>query len=240
MDYLLLSLSSLALGVIHGFDTDHVIDVTDFVSQDPRPLQAAFFGARFGIGHTITVMTLALVVYTLKSVVPAYVEGTFQLLSGIVLIVLGIWGIRRRLGSPWDASRRHKFSHGHEVNCTTGRTPVDDAVFRHGPIVTGVMTGMVGTAGVMLFGPVAAAPSVWWVTFFILLYGLGVIGAMCGYGFVAGKLFRSGFMGRLGRVSKVANLVPGMASIALGSVWFYRVVVGLKEVTGTINYYLNP
>ncbi|KKM10238.1 hypothetical protein SY88_14295 [Clostridiales bacterium PH28_bin88] len=233
MNYLALSLTSMLLGFVHGFDTDHVIDVTDFVSQDPRPLHAALFGARFGIGHTTTVLTVGLLVYTLKSVVPGLLENTFQLLSGVVLIALGVWGIHRRLIRRRTVSKHHHI-HGAPGDFTAERTSVDNTVFRYGPIVTGMMTGMVGTAGVMLLGPVAAAPSAWWVVFFILLYGLGVIGAMCGYGFVASSFFRSGFfIGRRGSmVSKIVPVIPSVLSIALGSMWFFRIAVGLKNVLG--------
>ncbi|HWJ03471.1 MAG TPA: hypothetical protein VNU93_07290, partial [Verrucomicrobiae bacterium] len=95
-----LSLTSYALGLIHGLDSDHVIDVTDFVSQDPRPLQALLFGSKFGIGHTLTVFVVGLITFAMKSALPSAFDQGFQVSSGLLLIFLGIWGIHRRIIKP--------------------------------------------------------------------------------------------------------------------------------------------
>lgn len=216
-------LTSYALGLVHGLDSDHVIDVTDFVSQDPRPSQAVLFGSKFGIGHTFTVLVAGLLTYSLKTALPEHFEQAFTLFSGILLMLLGIWGIHRRIIRPMHLRRQHA--------SMTEMTRLDKKVFRWGPLFTGFMTGLVGTAGVMLFGPVAAAPNIYSVGMFISIYGFGVISSMSIYALVAGKCFSSLFNRPQGeKLIRLVSFVPSFLSIGLGTIWVVRFVEGVLTV----------
>ncbi len=224
-----LSYASYLLGFMHGLDTDHVIEVTDFVSQDPRPMRALKFGLKFGIGHTSTVLILGLLALSLKFAVPAAFGSTFEIISGILLILLGIWSIYRRFRMK---AYGHNHSHGIGFQHPHTHSQLDHTVFKYGPIFTGIVTGMAGTAGVMIFGPVAAAKSLAVATAFILLYGAGVISAMLLYGLAISRVF--GLTNGSGKIARIITIVTGTMSIALGVVWISRAAGGLMLILQNI------
>jgi len=220
-----ISFASFTLGFFHGFDTDHMVEVTDFVSQDPHPLRAMKFGLKFGLGHTTTVLALGLTAIALKFAVPNVFAASFEMVSGVLLISLGMWSIYRRF---FRKHQPHQHKHGHGFQHPHSHSQLDQTVFKYGPIVTGIATGMAGTAGVMLFGPVAAAKSILAASGFILLYGLGVISAMSIYGLVISKLF--GLADHSTMITKLVSGVTGLISITIGLVWISRAAGGVMLV----------
>jgi len=223
-----LSYASFTLGLLHGFDTDHIVEVTDFVSQDPHSLKAVKFGLKFGLGHTSTVLILGLLAIALKFAVPDIFGASFEVFSGILLILLGVWPIYRRIFRKIKPTHRHGigFRHPHS------HSQLDHTIFKYGPLVTGIVTGMAGTAGVMLFGPVAAAKSIMVATGFILLYGLGVISAMCIFGLVASKVF--GLANHSAKIPRLVSALTGLISITVGLVWISRTIGGLIMVVNKL------
>ncbi|GAW91942.1 hypothetical protein [Calderihabitans maritimus] len=215
MSPITLTLSSLMLGFLHGFDTDHVMEMTDFVSQDPRPRQTLYFSLKFGLGHTATVLVFGLLTLALKLTLGDSLAAFFEFFSGIFLILLGAWSIHRRL-------LRNKQLHPHS------HTQLDTTVFKYGPVATGIVTGMAGTASILVFGPLVAAQSLLGAAGYILLYGLGIILAMSLYGLAAAGFF-SFTIGK-NRWGKVVSGITGVASIALGLVWIFRAREGLMLV----------
>ncbi|MDA8235411.1 MAG: hypothetical protein M0Z31_11520 [Clostridia bacterium] len=217
-----LSYASFMLGFVHGFDADHMVEMTDFVSQDPHPVRAMKFGLKFGLGHTSTVMVLGLLAIALKFAVPDAFAASFELASGVLLIVLGAWSIHRRFFRKVQPNpHQHGIGHRHPHN----HSQLDHTVFKYGPVITGIITGMAGTAGVMLFGPVAAAKSIVVAAGFILLYGVGVITAMSIYGLVISRMF--GLANHHGKITKLVSAVTGLISIIIGLVWISRAAGGL-------------
>lgn len=204
MDLTLLGLgvSAFLLGVVHAFDYDHIVEVTDFVSQDPHPRQAVKFAVKFGSGHTATVMALGLTVFIIKLTLAETFTSTWEFFSGIALVALGIWSLYRRL-----------------VRKTTR---YDRTIFTYGPVVTGLITGLAGTAGVLVFGPIAAAPSLPVAAIFILLYGIGVIGAMSLFGILSSGFFRKAE--NWGKAGTGIWTFTGLASMILGVVWISRAI----------------
>ena len=224
-----LSFASFALGFFHGFDTDHMVEVTDFVSQDPHPVRAMKFGLKFGLGHTSTVLALGLTAIALKFAVPDVFAASFEMISGVLLISLGIWSIYRRFFRKFQP---HQHKQGQGFQHPHNHSQLDHTVFKYGPIVTGIATGMAGTAGLMLFGPVAAAKSVLAASGFILLYGLGVISAMSIYGLVISKLF--GLADHSTKITKLVSGITGLISIIIGLVWISRAAGGVMLVVRSL------
>lgn len=95
MNGLLLGATSVLLGVLHGADPDHVVEMSDFVSQDPRTRRVVGFALKFGGGHTFTVLLAGLVVQLLKKAVPDVFSTWFEVVSGVLLVTLGLWAVRR-------------------------------------------------------------------------------------------------------------------------------------------------
>ncbi len=215
-----LAAASLGLGLLHGFDTDHVVAVTNFVSQDPRPRHAARFGLQFGSGHTLTVLIFGIILLLFKYTIPESLSNLMELTSGAILILLGSWVTARHL-SPEEGFLTHTHQHAHSNEMHVHEhTHFGDHLHRHGATLTGSITGLAGTAGVMLFGPIIAAPSIPYAAAFIIMYGLGVSLSMNIYGYFISSFYRAASRSKL--VGKAVGLATGLISIGLGLMWVLR------------------
>ena len=119
----------LVLGVRHAFDADHLVAVTTIVSEYRNPLRAIWIGVSWGLGHTTTLLLAGATLLLLGIRIPENLALVFELLVGIMLILLGVqtfWGFRRRKihmhphdhdPGEVDAHRHfhsHESSSGHE------------------------------------------------------------------------------------------------------------------------------
>ena len=228
MTLTMMFLTSLSLGLIHGFDPDHVMIVTNFVSQNPRPRKAILFGLNFGLGHSLAVLTFSFIALGLKLLIPNQIITILESLAGAVLIILGvwvIWGVIKRTRDKKQQQKIHGHSHNHGI---VAHEHPHSHTFQHehqhqenikhrGAMLTGVITGLAGTASVMLFGPVLMAPNLIWSAFFIAVYGLGVIFSMSVYGYLVSKFYL--FAKRSKVISEIIIASTGALSIALGILW---------------------
>jgi high-affinity nickel-transport protein len=88
------------LGMRHATDADHVIAVTTIVSRQRAVRAAAWVGALWGIGHTLTILAVGGAIVLLGVVIPPRVGLGMEFSVAIMLIVLGILtltGVSRRL-----------------------------------------------------------------------------------------------------------------------------------------------
>ena len=97
------------LGVRHALDADHVAAVTAIVSRHREVRRAAWIGAWWGLGHSAILLVVGTVVVGFKLAIPERTALSFELLVGIMLVVLGVsvlWRVRRE--------RWHWHVHEHE------------------------------------------------------------------------------------------------------------------------------
>jgi len=136
-----------------------------------------------------------------------------------MLLFLGIWSICRCARRGISTGSRGHSHNDHGVKLAV----VDNWILTWGPLVTGALTGLLGTAGVMLLGPVAAASTLVYAGLFILIYGGGILTSMAAYALFAAKLIAWPVAGRKGPVAilvgRVLAMVPGTASVLLGVTW---------------------
>ncbi len=104
----LLSLG-FALGVAHATDADHVIAVSTLVGERSSATEGAGFRARaknalrsaveigsfWGLGHTLTVLALGGLIIAFRWTMPPALEQSLELCVAIMLIGLGLWGVRQ-------------------------------------------------------------------------------------------------------------------------------------------------
>ncbi|KJS21799.1 MAG: hypothetical protein VR72_08670 [Clostridiaceae bacterium BRH_c20a] len=223
---LALAFTSLGLGVVHGFDADHVVAVTNFVSKNPEPKKSAVFGFKFGLGHSITVLIFAIIALAFKITISPFFEEMMEILAGTLIILLGIWVI-------WGVIKQHHHTHEHvhdEYDGVVAHTHShshnhgEGHVHKHGATFVGAVTGLAGTAGVMLFGPVILAETVLQAALFIALYGLGIIFSMTLYGLVVGKFYY--LTHKSERISQIIVGTTGLATIVFGIVWVGGILFG--------------
>ena len=78
------------LGMRHATDPDHVIAASTIVSRERSIAKAAFIGVLWGLGHTLTILTVGAAIILFGLAIPARVGLTMEFCVGLMLILLGV------------------------------------------------------------------------------------------------------------------------------------------------------
>ena len=145
-------LTSLALGMRHATDPDHVLAVSAIVSQERSLRRAASIGALWGVGHTVTILIVGAAIILLKLELSPRLGLSMEFAVAIMLIVLGclnLFGVR---------APHHRLA-------------------RMRPLLVGVVHGLAGSAAATLL-VLPLIPDPRWAAAYLLVFGLGTIGGM--------------------------------------------------------------
>jgi len=149
---LLTFITSLLLGMRHATDPDHIVAVTTIVTRERSVAKAAWIGAVWGIGHTITLLVVGGAIILFKVAMNARLGLSLELCVAIMLIVLGLLNLLnvRARTSDINAAR---------------------------PFLVGVVHGLAGSAAAaLLIVPLIDDPR--WAALYLLTFGLGTIVGM--------------------------------------------------------------
>jgi high-affinity nickel permease len=81
------------LGMRHATDADHVIAVTTIVARHRNVKSAAWIGAVWGIGHTVTILVVGGAIILFSWVIPPRIGLSMELAVGLMLVVLGVMNV---------------------------------------------------------------------------------------------------------------------------------------------------
>lgn len=109
------------LGMRHATDPDHVIAVTTIVSRQRSVRGAAWTGALWGLGHTLTIVAVGGAIVLFGLVIPPRVGLGMEFSVALMLILLGILtltGVTRRIqearaGSHHAGGQEDQHAHPH-------------------------------------------------------------------------------------------------------------------------------
>ncbi len=250
------------LGMRHATDPDHVIAVTTIVARQRRAGSAAWLGALWGLGHTLTILVVGGGIILFRWVIPARVGLSMEFAVGLMLILLGIMNLsgfrrlfrERQSGAEVDQGPAHSHAHGHgdyihdhphghapEVHPhDPARTPVgwlDSRLGGLGPYrwARPLVIGIVhGLAGsaAVALLVLATIPEPRWALFYLLLFGAGTIAGMMVITAVISLPFVYGG-GRSARVGSLLRISTGLISLAFGLFLVYQIGIVHGLFTGT-------
>jgi sulfite exporter TauE/SafE len=210
----------LLLGLKHAFDSDHLVAVSTIVARERSLLRSLWVGLFWGLGHTVTLLVVGLVVLGLKREIPPPVGLTLECLVGVVLIGLGLttlyecWRKRVHVHRHVHAGGEHTHFHIHAAS----------PAHQHGhplrlgmkPLLIGIVHGLAGSATLMLL-VLAAIPSPALGLVYIAIFGIGSIVGMGVVSLLMG-LFFSMATRRLHDLDQSLRMAVGTLSTAFG-VW---------------------
>src|SRR5216684_970527 len=78
------------LGMRHATDPDHVVAVTTIVSRQNKISRAALTGVFWGVGHTLTIVTVGMAIILFGVVIPARIGLGMEFSVALMLVVLGL------------------------------------------------------------------------------------------------------------------------------------------------------
>ena len=213
--------AGLVAGALHTLSgPDHLAAITPLsISQDRRAWR---IGLRWGLGHALGVAAMGglLIVFRQALDLDRFAWWSERLV-GVVLIGLGVWGLRQAM-SRWVHSHHHEHDgaeHAHIHFHRPGETTETNATHRHShtAFAVGLLHGFAGTTHLFGLIPALALPTAF-AAVYLGGYGAGNLIAMGGFAWLVG--WGGARLGDWG--VSAYRLVLGAGSvgaIAVGTVW---------------------
>lgn len=210
-------LIGFVLGLRHATDADHLAAVSTIVSERKNLFTASLIGGFWGIGHTVSLFAVGLVVIFLKLQISESIERKLEAAVGVMLVILGANALRKLLRS----SRIHAHTHDHDGHAHTHIHIHKDETnershhrFSPRSVVIGMVHGLAGSAALMLLVvPTIASP--WLAMLYILVFGVGSVGGMISMSFLIGLPFHF-TADRFDFLNRAIRLCAGLFSLGLG------------------------
>ena len=210
-------LIGFVLGLQHAVEADHLAAVSTIVSERKNLLTASIIGGLWGVGHTISLFVVGIVVIFLKLQISESTETRLEAVVGAMLVILGLNALRKlfaaekvHVHSHEHGSRAHVHIHSHE---NSAATPSHHR-FSIRSVIIGMVHGLAGSAALMLLVvPTIASP--WVAILYILVFGIGSIGGMMAMSFLIGLPFHF-TANKFEFLNKAIRLCAGIFSLGLG------------------------
>ena len=192
----------------HALEPDHLAAVSTLMTGERSSTKAAWLGACWGLGHTLTLLAAGSVLVVLRADMPALASEAFEF--GVVLMLVG-FGVRAIYQGVWRGPARPTHSHANSRPSQTGRWQI-----ARRPLVVGAVHGLAGS-GALTALVATTLPSTATRLGYLVLFGVGT---------TIGMAMLSGLLGwplaRLGANSAVARalaIAVGSISTVLGLLW---------------------
>ena len=219
-------------------EVDHVVAVSTIVSEHRNVFRATIVGGLWGVGHTISLAFVGLLVLFFRVAIPANVAAWLEFGVALMIIALGVMAIWRVLKGRGDVhvhehsheGRSHVHIHFHEPETSHKKKApshshaITSVGFK--PLLVGAMHGLAGSAALTLL-VLTQIQSVWLGLLYLLLFGVGS---------TVGMLLMSGLIGlpfvlsarRLTGINHALQTVAGVVSIAFG--FWYAYATGARAL----------
>ncbi len=221
----------LLFGLKHALEVDHVVAVSTIVSEHRNLFRATLVGALWGIGHTVSLVVVGLLVLVFRVAIPETVANWLEFGIALMIIGLGLMALWRVFRKRADVhvhehthdGRPHVHLHFHEP-ATAHRAVAKSPSHSHAisqvgfkPFLVGAMHGLAGSAALTLL-VLSQIQSIGLGLVYLFLFGLGS---------TVGMLLMSGMIGlpfalsarRLTGINHGLQTTAGVISIAFG-VWY--------------------
>jgi high-affinity nickel-transport protein len=222
------------LGMRHATDADHVIAVATIVSRQRMVTAAAWVGALWGLGHTLTIVAVGVPIIVFNWAVSPRVGMALELGVGVMLIVLGLRNLR---GGPATVPHVHgDYVHRHGLGHAHAHAPDDTPLGRLDgafgglgvyqaarPVVVGIVHGLAGSAAVALF-VLTTIRDARWAVGYLIVFGLGTVAGMVLMTTAIGWPF-AGVAGRSAATQRHLRTLTGVLSCGFGLFLVYRIGV---------------
>jgi len=211
------------LGLRHATEADHLAAVSTIVSERKSLFSAALVGGLWGVGHTIALFVVGLIVILLKLQISESVEAKLESVVGLMLVILGVNAVRKILTSKTIHAHTHDHSgHEHIHLHTHADATAEASHHRFSPrsVVVGMIHGLAGSGALMfIILPLIESPVV--ALAYIVVFGIGSIGGMMLMSFLLGLPFHL-TAGRFGALNTGIRWCSGIFSIGLGMFIVYE------------------
>lgn len=216
------------LGLRHAFEPDHLAAVSTLATRAGRLRDAARLGVAWGVGHTLSVSLVALLVIALGVRLPESLAALAELLVAVLLVALGGFVLLRYARGRWHmhlhehdgASHVHLHSHAAAPSHAHGHAQWDT----RRSLGLGLAHGLAGSGAVLVL-IVAATPTAALQLTYVVSFGLGTIVGMLAASFALGVVVRAASRGGE-RLATALHLSAASASVIVGVLLAGRMLGG--------------
>jgi hypothetical protein len=206
------------LGMRHALEPDHLAAVSTLVSEHRSPTRAALLGLSWGIGHTLALVAVGVILVTLQATLSQRVADLFEFFVALMLIGLGLRAILRaaREGPEGPMAVHVHDGVAHRHPGAPQHVHVGTLTLAKRPLLVGIVHGLAGSGALTALVLATLSSTAARVTY-MALFGLG---SSLGMAILSGLL---GFpLARLGgqtRTLRTVSMVVGLLSTGLGIAW---------------------
>src|SRR5687768_16554907 len=247
------------LGMRHATDADHVIAVTTILNRSRQFAHTTLIGALWGLGHTVTVVIVGVLIIVFNVVIPPPVGLAMEFAVALMLIALGILNLTGGLRSFTERLTPPAPMHGHpHAHVHAHEDEVDEHPHRHAhlhghgtdahldlvgtfgwyqllrPVVVGLVHGLAGSAAVALL-VLATTQDTGSALAYLVIFCLGVAAGMAVLTTVIGLPFWVA-RARSAQINRWLTLGSGLLSLAFGIYLGYQIGFVDGLFTGDFNW----
>lgn len=224
MNILIAISSGLIAGVVHVFSgPDHLAAVAPLAVQPSGSAWRA--GARWGLGHSSGVLLVGLLSLVFRELLPIeWLSSWADRLVGLVLVGIGIWGIRQALRAQVHVhehshgGRRHAHFHAHQHGAEHRHENPPAHTHSHAAFAVGALHGLAGSSHFFGVLPALAFPSWSQALTYVGAYGIGTMLGMASFSSLVGMAAQRFALGGAGAYRMVFMMFSG-AALAAGGYW---------------------
>lgn len=198
-------LFGFVLGIKHATEPDHVIAVSTIASRTNKLSLSSLAGVFWGIGHTVTLFVIGMVIIGMEQQIPETTAMWLELVVGVMIVVLGITSFRSAYMIP--IRKEMNINHLHLKST-----------------LIGIIHGLAGSAGMVLL-TLTTVDNRWQALLFILIFGVGTIIGMMLFTTFLGLPFI--WMKQKQTIYQFIVKVVSLISIIYGLYYMYN--IGIEE-----------
>ena len=216
-------LLGLLFGLQHAIEADHLAAVSAIVSDRKSIWSSTLVGGLWGVGHTISLFLVGVLVIFLKLQIGETTEGYLEAVVGLMLVLLGLNAFRKL----WKGEAIHAHTHDHEGHKhlhihSHDKSSEDKTHHKLSPrsVFVGMVHGLAGSAALMLL-VVPTISSPYLAMAYILVFGVGSIGGMMVMSFIIGLPFHF-TANNFNLLNRIIKFAAGTFSFCLGLFIIYE------------------
>jgi ABC-type nickel/cobalt efflux system permease component RcnA len=174
---LILLLYALYEGLLHAFEADHILAVTNIVSQRSKVFPALKDGVFWGLGHTSTIFLIGIIMILFKVGIPDRSFSYFEAAVGLMLILVASYRLYLFLRDDRIVVHTHRHEHegaNRQPHIHVGRKGENLHKTSYG---IGIVHGLAGS-GALVVLVMTQIETVRNSLLYLLIFGIGSIAGM--------------------------------------------------------------
>jgi ABC-type nickel/cobalt efflux system permease component RcnA len=216
------------LGIKHAIEPDHVIAVSTIASQSKKLWNASLAGVFWGIGHTVTLFIIGIILISMKGEIPEKWAMSLEFLVGIMLVYLGVKTILSfkniHIHNHQYDRDDHKHVHSHQNSGEYKHRHQHQNVTYLESMLIGLVHGLAGS-GAMVLLTMSTVKNVGEAAIYILIFGAGTVIGMLFFTTIIGIPFV--LSKKRKTIGRPLGITTGTISTVFGVYYMYN--LGVNE-----------